>query len=99
MTDVLIRNVDDGLLARIDERARTVGQSRQEFLVNLMESEFDGYVSAEVVIGYTQLTQTELGTEYRCPGCGYEREEKKLYLGYMGDLRAFGPVCELCAEN
>jgi plasmid stability protein len=39
MSDVLIRDLPDGVLARLDERARQLGLSRTEFLRRMLTRE------------------------------------------------------------
>jgi hypothetical protein len=99
MPDFLIRNIPAGIAARLDEIARQAGKSKQEFLLNtLIELAGDTGLDPGLVIGYTELKQTELERAvWRCPECNQELGDKRLFLGYTGDFRPFGPVCEFCA--
>lgn len=98
MPDFLIRNVSAPVAARIDELARQAGQSRQEFILNLLTiAAGDSPVDPGIIIGFVELKQSELGADYTCPDCHQPRGAKALYLGYTGDFRPFGPVCEFCA--
>ncbi len=42
MANILIRNIDEGDLARIDEQASRVGLSRNEYLLRMVQREARG---------------------------------------------------------
>ena len=60
MTDILIRDVPDGVLAAIDAKAKRVGLSRTEYLRRMLErerSQANGAVGIEQLAKLAALTQ------------------------------------------
>lgn len=92
MTDVniLIRNVDAGLSARIDAAAVGQRRSKQELLHDLLTRSFP---APAVVVGWVELIWVN---EWRCPQCHMESDG--LYVGVLPDGGWTAPHCASCAS-
>lgn len=95
MTALLIRDVPDALVRRIDEAADAAGQSRQAFLLAHLVARFG---EPQPVAGWIRADrQGELlaseGAE--CAECGQPLDWP--FFGVLADGSIHGPVCEGCA--
>lgn len=96
--DILLRDVPAALVERIDAQADGAGMSRQEYLLAYLQDMF-GTFSADLVLGYVRLTESEIPSDTDCPECDMPFGDTGVWLGFTGALRPFGPVCGRCATT
>ncbi len=93
--NVLIRDVSDALLSKIDAAAVVDGVSRQELLTRLLDAT---YGEPPVVVGWFKADRPgELDSDADCPECG--QPLKEVWLGFMSNGQWRGPVCQWCATS
>lgn len=97
MPNILIRNVEESRVNRLNELARQAGISREQFLINLIEETTEDF-DPDLVLGYVELKGGELSpSDADCPECGQDLERP--HIGFTGNMRPFGPVCFICATT
>lgn len=93
--NLLIRDVSDSLNARIDAAALAAGLSKQELLLDLLQS---AYGEPPLVVGWVQLTRRgELDADAACPVCGQPLEQ--VWAGLLDNGSWIAPRCQWCAVS
>lgn len=103
MKDLLIRNVDDHIVSRLDDEAQRAGLSRQELLLRILRSR---YGEAPAVAGWFRadrngeltLAPAPDGEEADvCCECGQDLDW--VWFAVLTDGSLYGPVCSGCARS
>lgn len=96
--NILIRNVDDAILAALDAEAARRKQSRQEFIFQLLAE----WAEPPIVIGWFEATRKgEMSIKGSfepdtCPDCGQDIDWP--WIGILSNGAIHGPVCSICAS-
>lgn len=97
MTALLIRDVPDALVARIDEAADAAHQSRQAFLLAHLVARFG---EPQPIAGWLKASRPGelLASEgAECAECGQRLDWP--WFGIFADGSIHGPVCDGCAVS
>lgn len=97
MTKNFTLRLPEDLVEKLDA-LRQPGQSRQAQIVKIL-SEYTEDFDPGLVLGFVELVGGEIDPETECPECGQPFADTGVWLGFTGDLRAFGPVCGLCVTT
>lgn len=97
MPDILIRNLTDSQVAKLDSLAQMAGKSRQEYLAGVI-NDLVGDYEPQLILGYIELAGGELEPEATCRECGQDYGSGGVWLGWTADLKPFGPVCYICSH-
>jgi hypothetical protein len=89
----LPENLDTSLAAM-----RPTGQSRHAQILHILE-EYIGDFDPDLILGHVKLHSSEISPDVTCPECHTEFADRGIYIGFTADLKAFGPVCGLCAST
>ena len=93
--NILIRDVADALVVRMDAIAKAQGLSRQEFLTELLAVT---YGEPPVVVGWFKPDRPgELDSDAECPECFQPMPEP--WIAFLSNGRWHGPVCHRCATS
>lgn len=98
MPDILIRNLTDDQVTKLDSLAQLASKSRQEYLTSVI-IDLVGDYDPQIILGYVELKGGELSIEDACPTCGQDFGGRGVWIGYRADLKPFGPVCWVCASD
>lgn len=98
--NILIRNVDDAILAALDADAARKRQSRQDKLLDLLNQH---YGEPPVVMAWIkadrngELTLTGGEEPDTCAECGQDLDV--IWIGVLSDGSLHMPVCSGCAHS
>lgn len=96
MKQIILR-IDDATLQKFDNLPTVRETSRTAAIQDLIARAVDDY-DPGIILGYVKLVNSELDEDSDCPEC-HSPFTTGVWLGYTADLRAFGPVCGLCANS
>lgn len=93
--NVLIRDIPDAVNDRIDAAARSLGVSKQELLLDLLNAT---YAEPPIVVGWVKFDRPgEIDADATCPECGAEMNE--MYAGLLSNGQWVAPRCKWCAVS
>jgi len=90
--------VPSGLVNKLDALAHRTGASRNQYILDVLSQHVQGY-DPGLILGYWQLSQSELSPDDECPECGTPFGDGGIWLGITAAFEVFGPVCGECART
>jgi len=97
MTSFTLR-MPEGLAATLNGLAQHSGASRNQYILDVLSQHVQDY-DPDLILGYWQLSQSELSPDDECPECGAPFGDGGIWLGITAAFEVFGPVCAECART
>lgn len=95
MKSILVRNVPNDVLAALDDYAAHAGQSRQEFILDILADAVEAH-DPGLVVGFWETHGGEM-VGMDCVECG--QSMARVFVGMTRGYRMLGPLCERCATT
>lgn len=98
--NILLRDIPDATVSRLDAEAARRKMSRQEFLANLLAE----WADPPIVLGWFRPQRngeidlmTDIDDRAECHECGQPLDE--VWIGILSNGSIHGPVCSGCATS